>query len=433
MKKTVICATGDSLFVARFPAVYGPELERIRDAMAEADLRLTNLETNICPFGDYAGALSGGTWLNAEPEALDDLCRFGFDYYATGNNHCMDYSYHGLLSTLRELDKRGLAHSGTGRSLAEAGAPAILGGAERTAVICATASFHDHGKAGNPSLGYAARPGVNYVRHTETFGVSGEDLRTLREIADRCGVNDSEKLSVSDGFQTAAEESVFSFGGLRFTEGTERHSACHPKDLARIAASVRAARAENDRVIVMLHSHERKAPNYVEVPEFYEELAHACVDAGACAVIGNGSHQLRPVEIYRGVPVFYSLGDFIYQGMEVPFLPADFMEKYGVPDDSTAAAGLDARSKGGRIGLQTKRCNFLSALPLMEFTGSRCTSLSLLPLDLGFEKKSPMKGLPCFADEKTGREICGILNDVSASYGTRFTFADGKIVCAIPE
>jgi poly-gamma-glutamate synthesis protein (capsule biosynthesis protein) len=42
------------------------------------------------------------------------------------------------------------------------------------------------------------------------------------------------------------------------------------------------------------------------------ELAHAAADAGASAVIGTHPHVLQGREIYNGVPVYYSLGNFIF-------------------------------------------------------------------------------------------------------------------------
>ena len=35
------------------------------------------------------------------------------------------------------------------------------------------------------------------------------------------------------------------------------------------------------------------------------------IDAGASAVFGHGPHVVRPFELYRGKPVFYSLGNFV--------------------------------------------------------------------------------------------------------------------------
>jgi poly-gamma-glutamate capsule biosynthesis protein CapA/YwtB (metallophosphatase superfamily) len=43
-------------------------------------------------------------------------------------------------------------------------------------------------------------------------------------------------------------------------------------------------------------------------------FAHAMVDAGASCVIGSGPHVLRAIELYRGVPIAYSLGNFLPVG-----------------------------------------------------------------------------------------------------------------------
>jgi hypothetical protein len=46
--------------------------------------------------------------------------------------------------------------------------------------------------------------------------------------------------------------------------------------------------------------------------------AHAVVDAGADAVIGHGPHVLRGIEFYRGIPIAYSLGNFLtYRGFNL--------------------------------------------------------------------------------------------------------------------
>ena len=113
-----LIATGDALFTADVPNEYfSGDFKKIQTFMSDADVKMTNLETNVSAFGEFPNQYSGGTWLNVTPEEFDDLVKFGFDYFSTANNHCMDYSYHGLLSTIAELDKRGLKHSGTGKSL----------------------------------------------------------------------------------------------------------------------------------------------------------------------------------------------------------------------------------------------------------------------------------------------------------------------------
>ena len=125
-KTLTVTGTGDSLFVAPFPAEYAPMLDKLAGFIGGCDVRMTNLETNLTDFEYFGNAYSGGTWLSTRRKYMDDLTRFGFNFYGNANNHALDYAHAGLLSTVAELDARKLAHAGTGRSLEEAAAPAIL-------------------------------------------------------------------------------------------------------------------------------------------------------------------------------------------------------------------------------------------------------------------------------------------------------------------
>lgn len=44
------------------------------------------------------------------------------------------------------------------------------------------------------------------------------------------------------------------------------------------------------------------------------ELARLMIDAGADAVVGGHPHQLQDTETYLGKPIFYSLGNFVFEG-----------------------------------------------------------------------------------------------------------------------
>ena len=51
-------------------------------------------------------------------------------------------------------------------------------------------------------------------------------------------------------------------------------------------------------------------PRFSEAEPYEKELAHAAIDAGADIVYGHGSHVLQGVEVYKGKPVMYCLGNF---------------------------------------------------------------------------------------------------------------------------
>jgi poly-gamma-glutamate synthesis protein (capsule biosynthesis protein) len=54
------------------------------------------------------------------------------------------------------------------------------------------------------------------------------------------------------------------------------------------------------------------------VRDYQIELAHQCVDLGCKAVLGAHPHRLQGVEVYKGAPIFYSLGNFVYGGIKEP-------------------------------------------------------------------------------------------------------------------
>lgn len=76
-----------------------------------------------------------------------------------------------------------------------------------------------------------------------------------------------------------------------------------------LAASRVYPSAQCDYLMVYLHWGVEKA----ERPEEYERcLAQVLIDRGADAVIGSHPHVLQGVEFYKGKPIFYSLGNFVF-------------------------------------------------------------------------------------------------------------------------
>jgi poly-gamma-glutamate synthesis protein (capsule biosynthesis protein) len=427
--KLTVTATGDALFVADIPAEYESDMKVMRDYIGKGDVRISNLETNISKYGDFPNAYSGGTWLNTEPEDFDHLVKYGFNYYGTANNHCMYYSYHGLLSTINELDKRGLAHSGTGRCLEEASAPAIIEkGDKKVAIFALTAEYQVASKAGYKTNTLEGRPGVNYIGHENLFPVEPEIVDKLKEISKATQINAAREQSIATGYALPDPEGRFNFGGLKFTyDGSTKRSVCNKKDLERIVSDIKTAKEKYDYVFILIHCHDKQLANPEEQPDYFEELSKACIDAGASAMIGGGTHQLRPIVIYKGCPIFYSLGDFIYQGMRVKILPADFMMQYGCDINATAEEGLWTRSRGGKVGLQTMRSSFLTVIPKIVYEDGKMVELEMMPIVAGFEREGKMNGLPYHAKGEEAKEIFDILDRLSKPYGTKLTLENDII------
>ena len=426
-----VAATGDALFCAEFPREYAKNRTALDAFLRDADVRITNLETNLSDFGTFANRYSGGTWLNTRKEAFGDLASFCFDFYGTANNHAMDYSYAGLLSTVDFLDEKGVAHAGSGRSLDEAEKPAIveLAGGKRAAIFAVDASMETPSMAGRGSKVFAARPGVNYLRHETVYVVSEKDLADLKRIADATSINAYRDAEIRTGYQAPDPEGTFTFGDTAFTtDGNAPLSKCNPKDLQRLCGNIEKAKAENDLVFILVHCHDEEGENESDPPAYLKEFCRAAIDAGASAVFGGGVHILRGLELYRGKPIFYSLGDFIYQGMRVEYLPPDFMEKYGLDVDATAKEALWVRSKGGKIGLQTNEKNFLTVVPKLTFEDGELSNLTMMPVKLGFGTGSEtLEGLPYYATGAEGEKIFSKYRELSAALGAELAYENGFI------
>ena len=426
-----VTATGDSLFTADFPAEYGKIRKSLDAFMSDSDIKITNLETNLSDFGGFANQYSGGTWINVRKDLFRHLETYEFNFYGTANNHCMDYSYAGMLSTVDFLDERGHAHAGTGRSLHDAEKPAViqLKDGKTAAVFAVDASMETPSMAGKASKVFAPRPGVNFLRHETIYTVSESDLQDLKRIAKHTAINAERDGEIATGYILPDPEGFFVFGNTTFTINQNvPRSKCNAKDLCRLTENVRKAKEENDLVFILVHCHSEEGTSPVDPPAYLKEFCRAAIEAGAGAVFGGGCHELRGMELYRGKPIFYSLGDFIYQGMRVEYLPPDFMEKYGVDVNASAKEGLDVRSKGGKIGLQTDEKNFLTVLPKLTFEGDEMVDLTMMPVKLGFGTgDEKLEGLPYLATGAEGEKIFRKYQKLSADFGTELVFENGFI------
>ncbi len=83
-------------------------------------------------------------------------------------------------------------------------------------------------------------------------------------------------------------------------------------DKERLISDIARWRQQADLVIVLMHA----GTEYVaQAGEAQIDFAHAAIDAGADAVIGHHPHWPQNWEIYNNKPIFYSLGNFVFDQM----------------------------------------------------------------------------------------------------------------------
>jgi poly-gamma-glutamate synthesis protein (capsule biosynthesis protein) len=83
----------------------------------------------------------------------------------------------------------------------------------------------------------------------------------------------------------------------------------NPLNLDEASATLAQARTHADYVVVFMHW----GAEYASTPNTTQtQTAHWLIDQGADAVIGAHPHWVQSVELYRGKPIAYSLGNFIF-------------------------------------------------------------------------------------------------------------------------
>ena len=80
---------------------------------------------------------------------------------------------------------------------------------------------------------------------------------------------------------------------------------------------------ETDLVIVNFHWGVEYDHQFNQIQK---KLAHALIDAGADIIIGHHPHVVQGLEIYKNKPIFYSLGNFIFD----QYFSADTQEELAV-------------------------------------------------------------------------------------------------------
>jgi poly-gamma-glutamate capsule biosynthesis protein CapA/YwtB (metallophosphatase superfamily) len=253
-----------------------PEAVPVIQGLLKGDVVFTNLESAVAEKGETA---QEGRGFLTPPEALDALKTFGVNLLSLSGNHAFDLKVTGIQNTIREADSRKIVHAGTGNNVAEAVAPGYLHTPKGTIALIASAS----GLITPGGSATADRPGVNELR-----------------------------VEAGDKENEATEDLPGAPGNTPNQEDSQR-----------ILQSIRDARQHADLVIVYQHNHvfgnhsfttifteglqERLAPN-----DWLRKWTHAEVDAGADIIVMHGAPLLHGVEIYRGRPIFYDLGNFIY-------------------------------------------------------------------------------------------------------------------------
>jgi poly-gamma-glutamate capsule biosynthesis protein CapA/YwtB (metallophosphatase superfamily) len=206
--------------------------------------------------GNLEGTLSrlgrpqqGGDSFGADPRVRRGLLLAGFDVLSLANNHTGDYGLASLVDTVRRVRETGIVPVGAGADLAEARKPAVV---VRNGVRFGVVAFD---AIGETPAARAARPGAFRLRMQPRTG------------------------------------------------------PLVPSDLERVLDTVRELRTTVDVVMVLPHWGTQYTTRTVADQR---RVGRALVEAGADIVVGGHPHWVQGVELHRGAPIAYSLGNYVF-------------------------------------------------------------------------------------------------------------------------
>ena len=403
-----LALTGDVILTRRVSSLTEPGFAGVRALLTGADCTFGNCELVIADRHEGVPSAAGRSLSSVvRPHIADEIRWLGFDLMATANNHTLDYGTGGVVATLRHLDRVGIVAAGTGPNLQEAAAPRYVDTAGgRVALIGCASTVAPHAPAVLERGDYPGVPGTNTVRIVRRWQLPKAQLEAVKAAADAL-------LPVQFSGANFPVPPGVTFMGQAFVEGPSADvlSEPHPQDLARLTRAVAEARPNARVVVVSIHAHEIYRDLTTPDP-FVPVLARACIDAGADVFAVHGSHYMAGLEIYKGRPIFYGLGDFVFQYHTFEALGADSYEAYGMEPLSTPPSAVV-----DKIPLRGGRQLWETIVPTVRWEDGRLTSLTVQPVTLGMDRPVHDRGTPVIASAADGERIVHDLARLSSRYG----------------
>lgn len=309
----------------------------------------------------------------ADPEALRAMAEAGFTVGTTAGNHAFDLGTKGVIDTIESAAAYGIATTGTGMNLDAAVTPVVTSAGGRTVGVL---SYNCVGP--RESWATSRKAGAAYVK-----------VITHYEL---------------DDANPGSPPTIYTF--------------CDKASLRAMAEQVTALAARVDIVVVAFHKGIGHTPG--AIADYEREVARVAVDAGANMVVGHHAHIMRGIEIYRDVPIFHGLGNFVT-----------------VTDALTPGEGNDSEELRAWALRRRELYGFEPdpTMPAYPFhPESRNTAIAVIDVD--DENRVRPSFIPCWIDEEArptplmrgeGDSVVAYIESISRTAGlaTTFRWTDG--------
>jgi poly-gamma-glutamate capsule biosynthesis protein CapA/YwtB (metallophosphatase superfamily) len=414
-----LASVGDVIIVRPASQSIDPGLQSAIKVIKDADVGFGNFESLIRDERTFTGPLAGS--MVGTKEVAADLKKMGFTLMNRAGNHLVDAGTEGLFETTRLMDEAGLVYAGVGRNLDEARAPRFADTPKGR--IGLVGMYSEIG--GNQSRLAATyrvgvtggRAGLNSLGLTRAITVSPDHLSLLRRVKDAVYEHRTEYANPVGPPAGDSASGVELFGTAYKAGGKpgELTYTMNARDLQDNLKSIKNGKEYADFMIATIHAHQGDSilQSFLfedHPPDFLVELAHDAIDNGADAFVGHGPHILRGIEIYKGKPIFYDLGEFFREwdwSCDCNFTPNG-----DVTQAESVVRGLEARGV-------VEPVNYESAIALSMFDKGQLQEIRVVPIWARHDGPLSRRGLPMTAPPEIAQRILQRLQKLSEPLGTK--------------
>ena len=202
----------------------------------------------------------------AHPANAPSIKKAGFNVVSFASNHALDFGTEALFDTVEVMKKTGVELFGVGKNLQEARKPYLLN-CKGTKIAFLT---------------YNSILPIGYWATVDRPGCSPMRGYTLYEQVEH------------DQPGTPARV----------------HSFANADDKKAMVEDIKKVKGQVDVVIVSMHWGIHFTEGQIAM--YQKEVGYEAIDAGADLILGHHAHILKPIEIYKGKLIFYSLGNFAF-------------------------------------------------------------------------------------------------------------------------
>lgn len=177
----------------------------------------------------------------------------------------------------------------------------------------------------------------NHIADYGSFGLNETILTLQSNKIDYVGAGSSLSMAQKPLRVNCRGNSIafLAFAENEFSVAGEKQAGAWPLDPIANISQIEEARASTNIVIVLVHGGNEYSP--VPSPRVVKTY-RAFVDAGASAVIATHPHVPQGYEVYNHAPIFYSLGNFLFdwpqRAIQSPLWSKSYMVRLGFQDNT---------------------------------------------------------------------------------------------------